>query len=44
MWDIAPQAHSRESHIDFDILIWWDPMHIPRKITEGGQSSLPLGA
>jgi hypothetical protein len=32
------------SNINFDIWIWGgDPFHIPLKITEGRQSSLPLG-
>ena len=43
-WDNAPQAHSRGSNFNFDIWIWGgNPMHIPWKITEGRQSSLPLG-
>jgi hypothetical protein len=42
-WDNAPQAHSRVSNINFDIWIWGDPLHIPLKITEGRQSSFPLG-
>jgi hypothetical protein len=31
------------SNITLDIWIWGEPIHIPLKITEGHQSSLPLG-